>query len=149
MNLPALSVRRRVAFLMVFIAMLGTGIFGLTQLGVDMYPDMEYPMIDQYSGISWWENLGNGLSWEKHVIYEEPEEVWGMGSLDVSDYDGDGDYDAVGGSGDKIDQLRCPPRASHQPCAHLWRPHGRQQEMRGQGTLSRRELSGRSQETCL
>ncbi|MCK5065633.1 MAG: efflux RND transporter permease subunit, partial [Candidatus Fermentibacteraceae bacterium] len=45
MSLPALSVRRRIAFLMVFIALLGTGIFGLTQLGVDMYPDMEFPMI--------------------------------------------------------------------------------------------------------
>jgi len=45
MNLPALSVKRRVAFLMLFVAMLGTGIFGLTQLGVDMYPDMEFPMI--------------------------------------------------------------------------------------------------------
>ncbi len=45
MSLPALSVRRSVAFLMVFIALLGTGIFGLTQLGVDMYPDMEFPMI--------------------------------------------------------------------------------------------------------
>ncbi len=45
MRLPELSVKRRVAFLMVFIAILGTGIFGLTQLGVDMYPDMEFPMI--------------------------------------------------------------------------------------------------------
>ena len=45
MNLPALSVKRRVTFLMVFIAILGTGIFGLTQLGVDMYPDMEFPII--------------------------------------------------------------------------------------------------------
>jgi HAE1 family hydrophobic/amphiphilic exporter-1 len=45
MSLPALSVKRRVAFLMLFIALLGTGIFGLTQLGVDMYPDMEFPMI--------------------------------------------------------------------------------------------------------
>jgi hydrophobic/amphiphilic exporter-1 (mainly G- bacteria), HAE1 family len=45
MKLPELSVRRRVAFLMLFIAIFGTGIFGLTQLGVDMYPDMEFPMI--------------------------------------------------------------------------------------------------------
>jgi len=45
MKLPELSVKRRVAFLMVFIAILGAGIFGLTQLGVDMYPDMEFPMI--------------------------------------------------------------------------------------------------------
>mgnify|MGYP006278695531 CR=1 FL=1 len=45
MRLPELSVRRRVTFLMLFIAIFGTGIFGLTQLGVDMYPDMEFPMI--------------------------------------------------------------------------------------------------------
>ena len=45
MGLPAVSVRRRVAFLMLFIAILGAGVFGLTQLGVDMYPDMEFPMI--------------------------------------------------------------------------------------------------------
>ncbi len=45
MKLPELSVKRRVTFLMVFIAILGAGIFGLTQLGVDMYPDMEFPMI--------------------------------------------------------------------------------------------------------
>ncbi len=45
MSLPSLSVKRRVAFLMVFIAIFGTGVFGLTQLGVDMYPDVEFPMI--------------------------------------------------------------------------------------------------------
>ena len=45
MKLPELSVKRRIAFLMVFIAILGAGIFGLTQLGVDMYPDMDFPMI--------------------------------------------------------------------------------------------------------
>lgn len=45
MRLPELSVRRRVTFLMLFIAVFGTGIFGLTQLGVDMYPDMEFPII--------------------------------------------------------------------------------------------------------
>lgn len=45
MKLPELSVKRRVTFLMVFIAILGAGIFGLTQLGVDMYPDIEFPMI--------------------------------------------------------------------------------------------------------
>ncbi len=45
MRLPELSVKRRVSFLMLFVAIFGTGIFGLTQLGVDMYPDMEFPMI--------------------------------------------------------------------------------------------------------
>lgn len=45
MSLPGLSVRRRVAFLMVFVGIFGAGVFGLTQLGVDMYPDMEFPMV--------------------------------------------------------------------------------------------------------
>ncbi|OPL18043.1 MAG: hypothetical protein AVO35_07750 [Candidatus Aegiribacteria sp. MLS_C] len=45
MRLPELSVRRRVTFLMLFIGVFGAGVFGLTQLGVDMYPDMEFPMI--------------------------------------------------------------------------------------------------------
>jgi len=57
---------------------------------------------DQYHSISWWENLGNGLSWEKQTIYEEPATSWFTTSLDVSDYDNDGDYDAVCGSGDAI-----------------------------------------------
>jgi HAE1 family hydrophobic/amphiphilic exporter-1 len=45
MSLPELSVRKRVTFLMVFIAITGTGIFGFTQLGVDLYPDMNFPII--------------------------------------------------------------------------------------------------------
>ncbi|MBD3277699.1 MAG: AcrB/AcrD/AcrF family protein [Candidatus Aegiribacteria sp.] len=45
MKLPELSVKRRVTFLMFFVFIFGTGIFGLTQLGVDMYPDMEFPLI--------------------------------------------------------------------------------------------------------
>jgi len=45
MSLPDLSVRRRVTFLMVFVGIVGTGIFGFTQLGVDMYPDMNFPII--------------------------------------------------------------------------------------------------------
>jgi len=51
MGLPAVSVRRRVAFLMLFIGILGAGIFGLTQLGVDMYPDMDFPMIMVFSSL--------------------------------------------------------------------------------------------------
>lgn len=51
MGLPAVSVRRRVAFLMLFIGIVGAGIFGLTQLGVDMYPDMDFPMIMVFSSL--------------------------------------------------------------------------------------------------
>ncbi|MBN1433266.1 efflux RND transporter permease subunit, partial [Candidatus Fermentibacterales bacterium] len=45
MSLPGLSVRRRITFIMVFIFVLGVGLFGLTQLGVDLYPDLQFPMI--------------------------------------------------------------------------------------------------------
>ncbi len=45
MKLPELSVKRRVAFLMLFIGIIGVGFFGFTQLGVDMYPEMELPII--------------------------------------------------------------------------------------------------------
>lgn len=45
MSLSSLSVRRRITFLMVFIFILGIGFFGLTQLGLDLYPKVQFPMI--------------------------------------------------------------------------------------------------------
>ncbi len=45
MSLSSLSVRRRITFAMVFIGVLGVGLFGLSQLGVDLYPDIQFPMI--------------------------------------------------------------------------------------------------------
>ena len=45
MSLSSLSVRRRITFVMLFIAVLGIGLYGLSQLGVDLYPDMEFPII--------------------------------------------------------------------------------------------------------
>jgi hypothetical protein len=47
--------------------------------------------------ISWWENLGDGSSWEMHTI-QQSGGISLLTSLDVSDYDGDGDYDVVCGS---------------------------------------------------
>lgn len=52
MGLSSLSVRRRITFVMIFIAVLGIGLFGLSQLGVDLYPDMEFPMIMVVSSLS-------------------------------------------------------------------------------------------------
>lgn len=45
MNLPQLAVRRKVAFLMIFIAMLGIGVFGVLNLGVDFYPEIQLPTV--------------------------------------------------------------------------------------------------------
>jgi len=45
MNLPALVVKRKVAFLMVFILMGGAGLFALTQLGLDYFPKVDLGQI--------------------------------------------------------------------------------------------------------
>ncbi len=45
MSLSSVSVRRRITFLMVFIFIVGLGFFGLTQLGLDLYPKVQFPMI--------------------------------------------------------------------------------------------------------
>lgn len=45
MNLASTSVRRSITFIMIFIGLLGAGLFGLSQLGVDLYPDIQFPMV--------------------------------------------------------------------------------------------------------
>ncbi len=45
MNLPSVSVRRRISFLMLFGFIVGIGFFGLTQLGIDLYPKVQLPVI--------------------------------------------------------------------------------------------------------
>lgn len=45
MSLSSVSVRRRISFLMLFIFIVGVGFFGLTQLGIDLYPKVQFPMI--------------------------------------------------------------------------------------------------------
>jgi len=45
MSLSNVSVRRRITFLMVFIFIIGVGFFGLSQLGIDLYPKLEFPMV--------------------------------------------------------------------------------------------------------
>ncbi len=45
MNLPQLAVRRKVTFLMIFFAMLGIGVFGVLNLGVDFYPEIQLPTV--------------------------------------------------------------------------------------------------------
>ncbi|MFH1130428.1 MAG: efflux RND transporter permease subunit, partial [Pseudomonadota bacterium] len=45
MNLAELSVRRRVTFSMIFLMVVGFGLFSLARLRLDMYPDITFPMI--------------------------------------------------------------------------------------------------------
>ncbi|MBD3278867.1 MAG: hypothetical protein GF388_11255, partial [Candidatus Aegiribacteria sp.] len=45
MNLPELSVRRKVTFLMVFLLMAGAGLFAITQLGIDYFPKVDLGQI--------------------------------------------------------------------------------------------------------
>jgi hydrophobic/amphiphilic exporter-1 (mainly G- bacteria), HAE1 family len=53
MSLPSLSVRRGVTFLMIFIMVVGFGIFSLARLRLDLYPDVSFPLVavvTQYEG---------------------------------------------------------------------------------------------------
>ncbi|MCK5133908.1 MAG: efflux RND transporter permease subunit [Candidatus Sabulitectum sp.] len=45
MSLSSLSVRRRITFMMVFIFIIGVGLFGLSKLGIDLFPKLEFPMV--------------------------------------------------------------------------------------------------------
>jgi len=45
MSLSSLSVRRRITFMMVFIFIIGVGFFGLSKLGIDLFPKLEFPMV--------------------------------------------------------------------------------------------------------
>ncbi len=45
MSLSSLSVRRRITFMMIFIFIIGVGFFGLSQLGIDLFPKLEFPMV--------------------------------------------------------------------------------------------------------
>lgn len=49
MSLSSLSVRRSVTFMMLFAFILGVGLFGLSQLGVDLYPKLVFPQIMIFS----------------------------------------------------------------------------------------------------
>ncbi|MCK4813174.1 MAG: efflux RND transporter permease subunit, partial [Candidatus Marinimicrobia bacterium] len=54
MKLSSLSIKRPVTFFMIYIIAIGFGIFGLTQLKLDLYPDMDFPMaivITNYEGV--------------------------------------------------------------------------------------------------
>ncbi len=52
MILSELSVRRRVTFLMLFAFIIGVGAFGLSQLGVDLYPKLVFPQLMIFSQLN-------------------------------------------------------------------------------------------------
>lgn len=45
MNLSALSIRRAVTFTMLYLFLVGFGLFGLSRLKLDLYPDISFPVI--------------------------------------------------------------------------------------------------------
>lgn len=45
MKLPDIAVRRKTTFLMVFILMIGLGVYGFNMLGIDLFPDMSLDQI--------------------------------------------------------------------------------------------------------
>ncbi len=45
MSLSSVSVRRRITFMMIFVFIVGVGFFGLSQLGIDLFPKLEFPMV--------------------------------------------------------------------------------------------------------
>lgn len=55
MNLSASAVRRGVTFTMIFLIVIGFGMFSLTQLQTDLLPDIEFPVVivmTSYSGVA-------------------------------------------------------------------------------------------------
>ncbi len=55
MNLTQLSVRRGVTTFMIYLIVAGFGLFSLLRLKLDLYPNLEFPMIAviaQYSGVA-------------------------------------------------------------------------------------------------
>ena len=64
MKLSSLSIKRPITFFMVYLIAIGFGIFGLSNLKLDLYPDMEFPMavvITNYEGVGP-EDIENTLS---------------------------------------------------------------------------------------
>lgn len=54
MKLSSLSIKRPITFFMIYVIAIGFGIFGLSNLKLDLYPDMEFPMavvITNYEGV--------------------------------------------------------------------------------------------------
>ncbi|MBD3375575.1 MMPL family transporter [candidate division KSB1 bacterium] len=54
MNITKIAVRRGVTFIMIYLIAVGFGLFSLSRLNIDLYPELEFPMmavITQYTGV--------------------------------------------------------------------------------------------------
>ncbi|RKY56059.1 MAG: AcrB/AcrD/AcrF family protein, partial [Candidatus Neomarinimicrobiota bacterium] len=75
MKLSNLAIRRAITFFMIYIIAVGFGLFGLSQLKLDLYPDITFPMVGimtNYSGVGP-EDIENTISrpLEKAVVSVE------------------------------------------------------------------------------
>ena len=55
MSLSSLSIRRAITFTMIYIFIVGFGLFGLSRLKIDLYPDISFPVIaiiTTYTGVA-------------------------------------------------------------------------------------------------
>ncbi|MFO8163193.1 MAG: efflux RND transporter permease subunit [Thermodesulfobacteriota bacterium] len=55
MSLSSLSIRRAVTFAMIYVFVVGFGLFGLARLKIDLYPDVSFPVIaiiTSYTGVA-------------------------------------------------------------------------------------------------
>jgi len=55
MSLSSLSIRRAVTFAMIYVFVIGFGLFGLARLKIDLYPDISFPVIaiiTTYTGVA-------------------------------------------------------------------------------------------------
>ncbi len=55
MSLSSLSIKRAVTFAMIYVFVVGFGLFGLSRLKIDMYPDITFPVISvitTYTGVA-------------------------------------------------------------------------------------------------
>jgi len=55
MKIATLSIRRAVTFTMIYVFVIGFGLFGLSRLKIDLYPDVTFPVIaiiTTYTGVA-------------------------------------------------------------------------------------------------
>ncbi len=55
MSLSSLSIKRSITFAMIYVFVIGFGLFGLSRLKIDLYPDISFPVIaiiTTYTGVA-------------------------------------------------------------------------------------------------
>jgi len=83
MSLSSLSIRRAITFTMIYVFVVGFGLFGLARLKIDLYPDISFPVIaiiTTYTGVAPADmemlvtkpRRGGGCLGGKYKAYSEP-----------------------------------------------------------------------------